>query len=95
MHSYYVYILASHSRCIYVGVTNDLLRRLIQHRQGLLPGFTRDYRVTRLVHFEQFADVRVAITREKQLKRWPRWRKDWLIEQGNAGWDDLSAGWER
>jgi putative endonuclease len=93
MRSYYVYILSSHSRCIYIGVTNDLTRRVAQHRQGRLPGFTREYRVTRLVYFEELRDVIAAITREKQLKRWPRWRKERLIEDGNAGWDDLAAGW--
>jgi putative endonuclease len=93
MRSYYVYILSSHSRCIYIGVTNDLTRRVAQHRQGRLPGFTRKYRVTRLVYFEELRDVIAAITREKQLKRWPRWRKERLIEQGNAGWHDLAAGW--
>jgi putative endonuclease len=93
MRAYTVYILASHSRVIYVGVTNDIHRRVWQHQRGLLPGFTRQYHVTRLVYFERMADVRVAIAREKQLKQWPRWRKDRLIERHNAGWTDLSAGW--
>ena len=93
MRSFYVYIMASFSRCIYVGVTNDLPRRVFEHKQGKVPGFTRTYRVNRLVYFEQTADVRVAISREKQLKRWPRWRKDRLIEEHNAGWEDLSVQW--
>jgi putative endonuclease len=93
MRSFHVYIMASLSRCIYIGVTNDLLRRVAEHRRSAIPGFTRKYRVNRLVYFEQTADVRVAIAREKQLKRWPRWRKDRLIEQHNAGWEDLSAPW--
>ena len=93
MHEFTVYILASHSRVLYIGVTNDLRRRMHQHKQGLLPGFTRQYHTTSLVYFEQTRDIRTAITREKQLKRWPRWRKDRLIEQQNAAWTDLSDGW--
>jgi putative endonuclease len=93
MREYSVYILANHSRVIYIGVTNDIRRRVWQHQRGLLPGFTRQYKVTRLVYVEQTTDVRAAIAREKQLKRWPRWRKDRLIELHNAGWTDISAGW--
>ena len=93
MRQYYVYILASRSRTIYVGVTSDLRRRVWQHKRGEVPGFTRQYRVTRLVYFEQTADVRSAIEREKQLKRWPRARKEGLIEAENAGWLDLSVDW--
>jgi len=93
MREFYVYILASMSRVLYVGVTNDLIRRMYEHKQGLLPGFTRQYRVTSLVYFEQTRDIRRAIAREKQLKRWPRWRKVRLIEAQNAGWTDLSASW--
>ncbi|MFL5606277.1 MAG: GIY-YIG nuclease family protein [Gemmatimonadaceae bacterium] len=91
--SFYVYIMSSLSRCIYIGVTNDLSRRVVEHKQGRIPGFTRKYRVDRFVYFEQTADVRAAITREKQLKRWPRLRKDRLIEKHNAAWEDLSAQW--
>jgi putative endonuclease len=90
---YYVYVLASNSRCLYVGVTSDLRRRVWQHKNGMVPGFTRQYRVTHLVYFEQTTDVRSAIAREKQLKRWPRNRKERLIEACNAGWLDLSADW--
>jgi putative endonuclease len=93
MRSFHVYILASLSRCIYVGVTNDLMRRVAEHKQGTVPGFTRTYRVNRLVYFEQTADVRAALSREKQLKRWPRWRKDRLIEKANSAWEDLSVQW--
>ena len=90
---YHVYILSSLSRCIYIGVTNDLLRRLAQHRRGAIPGFTKQYRVTRLVYFEEYREVTTAITREKQLKRWPRARKNRLIERDNPDWNDLAAGW--
>ena len=68
-----VYILASgHYGTLYIGVTSNLLQRLVQHREGLLPGFTDRYRVHRLVHFEMFGDMVAAITREKQLKNWRR-----------------------
>ena len=93
MRAYHVYILSSLSRCIYIGVTNDLLRRLAEHKRGAIPGFTKKYRVTRLVHFEEYESVTTAITREKQLKRWPRARKNRLIERTNAGWNDLAASW--
>jgi putative endonuclease len=93
MREYTVYILGSQSRVIYIGVTNDIRRRVWQHQQGLLPGFTRQYRVTRLVYLERTTDIRVAIAREKQLKRWPRWRKDRLIQRNNPDWRDQSAGW--
>jgi len=91
--AYYVYVLSSLSRCIYVGITNDLVRRLAEHKRGAVPGFTKKYRVTRLVHFEEYESVTTAITREKQLKRWPRGRKDKLIERDNPDWHDLAAGW--
>jgi putative endonuclease len=93
MREYTVYILANHSRTIYIGVTNDVRRRVWQHQRGMMPGFTRQFRVSRLVYFERTVDVRAAIAREKQLKRWPRRRKERLIELHNAGWTDLSAGW--
>ena len=88
---YYVYILASRSRNLYVGVTGDLHFRMIQHRQELVPGFTSRYRIFRLVHFEEFADVRDAIAREKQIKAWRREKKIWLIERHNPTWQDLAA----
>ena len=93
MRQFYVYVLASTSRVLYVGVTNDLTRRMYEHKHGIVPGFTKRYRVTSLVHFEATADIGGAIAREKQLKRWPRWRKVRLIEAQNAGWLDLSASW--
>ena len=91
--TYSVYILANRTRRIYVGVTRDLLRRVAQHQQGVFPGHTRRYNITALVYFESYSDVRVAIEREKQLKRWPRWRKERLIEVANPDWEDLSAEW--
>ena len=85
-----VYILASdRNGTLYIGVTSALLRRIHQHREGLVPGFTRKYRVHRLVWFEQHADMLSAIRREKQLKEWRRrWKLD-LIEGANPEWRDL------
>ena len=71
-------------------VTNDLQRRVIEHRQGLIPGFTRRYKICRLVHCEQFADIRDAITREKEIKGWRREKKLWLIERDNPTWRDFA-----
>ena len=87
---YYTYIMASRSRVLYVGVTNDLARRVNEHKQGRNPGFTSKYRVTRLVYFEEFADIRLAIAREKELKGWKRSRKIGLIEDRNPTWEDLA-----
>ena len=94
MHDYYVYILASKSRILYIGVTNNLARRLFEHRQKLIPGFTSQYNVTRLVYFEMFGDVRDAIAREKQLKSWRREKKIVLIESLNPSWQELSTAWQ-
>ena len=95
-HSYYVYILASRiGGTLYVGVTNDLVRRVGEHREKLVPGFTRKYGVTRLVYFEEFQDIRDAIGREKQLKKWNRAWKIRLIEAVNPNWDDLYPGLTR
>jgi putative endonuclease len=88
--TYCVYVLASASRNLYTGVTNNLQRRLVEHREGLVPGFTSRYRVFRLVHYEVFNDVRVAIAREKEIKAWRREKKIWLIERQNRTWEDLS-----
>jgi len=88
--SYFVYIVASVSRTIYIGVTNDLGRRVNEHRTRDTPGFTSTYNVDRLVWFEEFADPAAAISREKQLKSWRRAKKIKLIESMNPSWDDLS-----
>ena len=86
-----VYIVASPSRVIYVGVTNDLERRLREHREKATAGFTARYNVTRLVYFEQYDRAADAIAREKQLKGWTRAKKIALIERMNPTWDDLSS----
>ena len=93
MRTYYVYVLASLSHVLYIGVTNDLRRRVWEHKNALRPGFTRDYRVTRLMYFETFTDIRCAIEREKQLKRLGRRRKVRMIEEHNPDWRDLSVDW--
>jgi putative endonuclease len=90
---YYVYILASRSRNLYVGVTNELERRVYEHKQKLVPGFTTKYNIERLVYFEVTEDVDVAISREKQIKGWLRNKKIALIESANPTWDDLSVSW--
>jgi len=91
---YYVYILASRSRVLYIGLTNDLERRVFEHQRKLVTGFTSKYNVSRLVYFELFEQVRDAIAREKQLKGWRRERKIALIESANRQWGDLSEGWK-
>jgi len=91
---YAVYILASRSRVLYIGVTNDLARRVAEHRQGLVEGFSKKYGVDRLVFYEQTPDIRSAIAREKQLKSWRREKKIALIEASNPTWRDLSEDWQ-
>jgi putative endonuclease len=91
--SFYVYILAGRiGGTLYIGVTNDLIRRVAGHRLKLAKGFTRKYDVGRLVYFEQFDDAENAIKREKKLKKWNRAWKIRLIEELNPNWDDLYAG---
>ena len=86
----YVYILTNRPNGIlYVGVTNDLLRRVAEHRQGLVPGFTKRYGLKRLVYFEDYDDIRLAIQREHNMKHWSRKWKVRLILASNAEWDDL------
>lgn len=86
---YFVYIMASKSRVLYTGVTNDLKRRVYQHKNKLIQGFTSKYNVTDLVYFEMTYDVRSAISREKQIKAWTRAKRVELIESTNPGWQDL------
>ncbi len=89
--SYWTYILASQSRVLYVGVTNDLARRVAEHRAGAGGAFTKRYRVHRLVHAEEHYDVRDAIGREKAIKGWTRARKVVLVEEHNPEWRDLAT----
>jgi putative endonuclease len=90
MHNYYVYILASSTGTLYVGITRDLVRRVYEHKHKLVPGFTSRYGVDRLVHFEHTHDVTAAIAREKQIKSWSRKKKLALVTSGNPQWRDLS-----
>src|SRR5947207_639403 len=90
---YFVYVISNLSGTLYVGVTNDLQRRVYEHKHKLVPGFTAQYNITRLVYFEETGDVRAAIAREKQIKGWLRAKKVALIESVNPVWEDLSAGW--
>ncbi len=92
--SYYIYILANKPRAShYIGVTNDLVARVWQHKEGRRPGFTSKHNVNRLVWFDETNDVSAAIQREKQLKKWRRLWKIELIEKTNPEWVDLSADW--
>ncbi|MBZ0253327.1 MAG: GIY-YIG nuclease family protein [Candidatus Methylomirabilis sp.] len=94
MRTYYVYILANASRILYTGMTNDLERRVAEHKSRAVPGFTATYNVTKLVYYEAGPDVNAAIEREKQIKRWRREKRVRLIESINPGWRDLSLEWE-
>ena len=89
----YVYIMSNRSKTLYTGVTSDLVRRVYQHKQKLVEGFTKKYNLTKLVYFEAGGDITSAIQREKQIKGWLRKRKIDLIESVNPEWDDLSAEW--
>jgi len=85
--------MASASRVLYTGVTNDIQRRALEHREKRVPGFSERYNVQELVYLEAFGDIRVAIAREKQIKGWLRVKKIALIESLNPAWKDLSAEW--
>ena len=91
--TFHVYILASKTRVLYVGVTSDLMKRLHEHKNKLVPGFTARYNVDRLVFTEAAADALAAIAREKQIKGWLRRKKVELIEKENPQWNDLSEEW--
>lgn len=89
----FVYMLASRRNgTLYVGVTNDLIRRVGEHKSKAVPGFSKRYGVGMLVWFETFSDINDAIAREKQIKGWNRLRKIRLIEKENSGWNDLAPG---
>lgn len=93
MKDYYVYIMSNHSRTLYTGMTNDLKRRVWQHKEKRIEGFTKQYNITKLVFYESTNDVHVAIAREKQIKGWLRAKKIALIESMNPEWKDLAEGW--
>ena len=93
MKEYYVYIMSSFSKRLYVGVTHNLQRRTYEHKSKLASGFTKRYNLTWLVYYEATEDVNAAIAREKQIKGWLRSKKVALIESFNPEWDDLSETW--
>ena len=90
---YYVYLLSSNSGILYVGSTSNLARRIYQHIHGLFPGFTRSYRVNRLVWWDATPNARAAVAREREIKSWRREKKVRLIEATNPGWCDLAVDW--
>jgi len=85
--------MASHTGTLYIGFTNDLERRVSEHKQGLVEGFSKKYGCNRLIYYEHYTDVNAAIGREKQLKKWSRTKKENLIKSLNPGWCDLSLEW--
>ena len=93
MKTYYVYIMTNHSGTLYTGVTNNLERRVYEHKHKLVPGFTSKYNITKLVYYEDGNDVHSVLAREKQTKGWLRSRKIELIESINLEWRDLSLDW--
>jgi putative endonuclease len=90
---YFVYFMSNRTHTLYVGMTNDLVRRVFEHKQKLLKGFTAHYSLDRLVYFEETTDVHEAIVREKQIKGWLRAKKLALIESANPRRQDLSRSW--
>lgn len=93
MREYYAYIMANKSHMLYIGVTNDLVRRIFEQKNGLLPGFTKHYSLKQLVYCEQTNDITAAIAREKELKGWVRRKKVALIHSTNPEWEDLAQDW--
>jgi putative endonuclease len=93
MKTFYVYILSSKTGTLYVGITNNLQRRMYEHKKKLVEGFTKKYNIDRLVYFEETPDVYAALNREKEIKKWRRDKKLNLIKSLNPRWQDLSEGW--
>jgi len=92
-HIYFVYIMSSNSGTLYIGMTNSICHRALQHKAGEIEGFTKKYHCNRLVHYESFDDVHRAIGREKEMKSWTRAKKIALIESRNPRWADLAEHW--
>ncbi|MFC1687158.1 GIY-YIG nuclease family protein [Patescibacteria group bacterium] len=92
--SYFVYIITNkYNTVLYIGVTNNLERRILEHKQGVVQGFSKQYRLKKLVYFEETSDVYEAIKREKQLKAWrSKWKED-LVKKHNSSFKDLSKDW--
>jgi putative endonuclease len=92
-YQYFVYIMTNKSGTLYVGVTSNIKRRVQQHREGLIEGFTKKYKITRLLNVETFGHISSAIAREKEIKGWRRAKKVALIQSANPHWQDLGAEW--
>ncbi|MCB9211115.1 MAG: GIY-YIG nuclease family protein [Ignavibacteriales bacterium] len=92
MKDYYVYIITNNKKTLYIGVTNNLQRRIYEHKNQLIEGFSKKYNLNKLVYYEIYSEINDAIKREKQLKNWHREWKINLIESLNPNWDDLSEG---
>ena len=93
---YFVYLMTNFGQTVlYTGVTNSLERRVWQHKNGTFEGFTKKYKCDRLVHYEEFSEIRQAIAREKQIKGWTRAKKNALVSATNPKWSDLAADWYR
>ncbi|MBR1677159.1 MAG: GIY-YIG nuclease family protein [Clostridia bacterium] len=91
MKNYYVYIMSNkNNSTIYIGVTNDIIRRVEEHKKGIVEGFTKRYNIKKLVYVEITSDIKAAIQREKQLKGWVREKKDKLISDFNPTWEEIS-----
>lgn len=92
MHNYYIYLLTNDfGNVMYVGMTNDLERRVQEHKQGLVPGFSKKYNLKKLVYYEHTGDVNAAIAREKEIKKWRREKKNQLVDSLNPEWKDISV----
>ena len=94
MKDYFIYIMTNNSKTLYIGVTNDLRRRIYEHKNKLIDGFTKKYNVTKLVYYESCSSIDAAIRRERQLKNWHRQWKINLIESINQDWKDLSLDFD-
>jgi putative endonuclease len=91
MNNYFVYIMSNwNNKVIYIGMTNNIERRVYEHKNKILKGFTQKYKLNKIVYYEMFNDVNIAIIREKEIKKWRRDKKDKLIEGLNPNWNDLS-----
>jgi putative endonuclease len=92
--TYYVYLITNwNNNVLYVGVTSNLARRIYEHKNKSIKGFTEKYNINKLVYFEQTSDIESAITREKEIKKWRREKKNILVESANNKWEDLSEKW--
>lgn len=92
-YDYYVYIMASISGTLYIGFTNNVRRRTYEHKNDAIEGFSKTYKCHKLVYYKHFSCVYTAIEREKQLKKWNRKKKEWLIKTINPTWRDLAYDW--